>query len=254
MRVRRRFRKWKRKRHKARDYLSRWSSLRTQSLFFSPNSNYLVMIPDGNSIHLCSGRSGTRLRSLQGNWRWIYSATFSPNSDHLAFGSADTTVQIWDLNNAPARILRGHSDNVFKVVFSPCASYVVSASDDKTVRLWSVATGTQLEYFVHVGPSLHDIYISGNQKSIVGTVSSGEIPYMFGTPDRLWPDNVDALRSRRVDRYELSTDGWLYAEYPRRRVCWLPARSRPDRGTFSDNGCFLGLFFKWVEMLHISQP
>jgi hypothetical protein len=93
-----------------------------------------------------------------------------------------------------------------------------------------------------------------DQKSIVGVSSFGEIPDLSSIPEELWPTYPEAIRLRRADRYDLSTDGWLYAEHPRRRVCWLPARSRPDRGTFSDNGCFLGLSFKWMEILHISQP
>ena len=73
----------------------------------------------------------------------INSIAFSPNDPLLASASADSTVQLWDLNtNTLQATLRGHTSNVLNVAFSPDGSLLASGSADGTVRLWNPITET----------------------------------------------------------------------------------------------------------------
>ena len=73
----------------------------------------------------------------------INSIAFSPNNPLLASASADSTIQLWNLNtNTLQATLRGHTSNVLSVAFSPDGSLLASGSADGTVRLWNPDTET----------------------------------------------------------------------------------------------------------------
>ncbi|KAG7521903.1 POC1 centriolar protein-like B [Solea senegalensis] len=76
-------------------------------------------------------------RHFKGHKDAVTCADFSPNRKHLASGSADKSLMIWNL--APkARAYRfiGHQDVITGVHFSPSGNLVATSSKDRTVRLW----------------------------------------------------------------------------------------------------------------------
>jgi WD40 repeat protein/predicted Ser/Thr protein kinase len=72
----------------------------------------------------------------------VFSVAFSQDGTRLASGSADRTVQVWDLRSpsAPPLVLAGHDGNVYSVAFSSDGSRLASASADKFVRVWDLRT------------------------------------------------------------------------------------------------------------------
>ncbi|KAF9504194.1 hypothetical protein BS47DRAFT_1308606, partial [Hydnum rufescens UP504] len=70
---------------------------------------------------------------------------FSPDRLHLASGSVDHTIQLWDLRSGVSIIkLEGHSDQVNTIAFSPEGLCLASCSDDQTVQLWDPMSGTSI--------------------------------------------------------------------------------------------------------------
>lgn len=74
------------------------------------------------------------------------SVVFSHDSNHVASGSLDRTIKIWDAHtSAYLQTLEGHDHWVTSVVFSHDSSRVASGSDDETIKIWDVHTGACLQ-------------------------------------------------------------------------------------------------------------
>jgi WD40 repeat protein/serine/threonine protein kinase len=78
--------------------------------------------------------------TLSGHDGPVRSVTFSPKGDHIASGSEDNAIRIWDVARAESvQMLRGHSQAVRSVVFSPHGGWIASGSHDASIRLWDLA-------------------------------------------------------------------------------------------------------------------
>ena len=74
--------------------------------------------------------------------------TLYVKSEILATGSADKTVQLWNIESddptKPLHILAEHTGSITAMDFSANGKFLASGSSDKTIRLWDVATGQHL--------------------------------------------------------------------------------------------------------------
>jgi WD40 repeat protein/tRNA A-37 threonylcarbamoyl transferase component Bud32 len=84
-------------------------------------------------------------RSFQGHENNVRGVAFSADGRHIASGSDDRTVKVWDVaTGRETHTLRGHTDGVYGVAFSPDGRRIASASHDKTARVWDAATGREV--------------------------------------------------------------------------------------------------------------
>ncbi|XP_058128294.1 protein Notchless [Anopheles ziemanni] len=91
-------------------------------------------------------RPVTRCTStMPGHAEAVISLAFSPNSMHLASGSGDKTLRLWDLNTeTPHYTCTGHRQWVMCVAWSPDSLKIASACKAGEIRIWSPDTGKQL--------------------------------------------------------------------------------------------------------------
>ncbi|THU76061.1 WD40 repeat-like protein, partial [Dendrothele bispora CBS 962.96] len=83
---------------------------------------------------------------LQGHMNWVTSVAYSPDGRHMASGSDDHTVRIWDTQTGKqvGKSLQGHTKAVTSVAYSPDGKHVASGSNDHTIRIWNTQSKKQV--------------------------------------------------------------------------------------------------------------
>ncbi|KAG9069758.1 hypothetical protein KI688_009083 [Linnemannia hyalina] len=135
---------------------------------------------------------------------------FSPNDQHLAFGSEDTTCRLWDtVSRETVMVMEGHTKLVRSVAFSPCGKQIASASHDNTIRLWNSKTGECLFVFNGHEDIVLSVAYSANGRKLVSGSRDETIRVWdpeTGTPDTNWV--IPRVYGSRVT---LSADGRQFA-------------------------------------------
>lgn len=128
--------------------------------------------------------SRTIKHTFSGHEQDIYSLDFSRNGRHIASGSGDRTVRLWDVEAGQNVLTFSIEDGVTTVAISPDGRYVAAGSLDKSVRVWDTTSGLVVErldgqdghrdsvYSVAFAPNGRDL-VSG---SLDKTIKLWELP------------------------------------------------------------------------------
>ena len=83
--------------------------------------------------------------TMTGHTESVLSVSFSPCGRHLASGSGDTTVRLWDLNTQTRQNeCKGHGDWVLCVSWSPDSKVLASGDNKGAVLLWDPECGDKI--------------------------------------------------------------------------------------------------------------
>ncbi|KAJ2402513.1 hypothetical protein GGI23_000662 [Coemansia sp. RSA 2559] len=83
---------------------------------------------------------------LTGHSREVTTCRFSPSGEHVASGSADSKVFLWNTYGECSNygVLQGHKSGVLEVQWMPGGERLITASADSTVAVWDARTGERL--------------------------------------------------------------------------------------------------------------
>ncbi|KDQ58712.1 hypothetical protein JAAARDRAFT_193243 [Jaapia argillacea MUCL 33604] len=85
---------------------------------------------------------------LGGHTGAVNAIAFSGDGDHIATGSFDNSIRLWNLKRGGfRRAFTGHEDCVSAISFSPGGDLILSGSWDHSVRLWNRRSGQQVRSF-----------------------------------------------------------------------------------------------------------
>ncbi|KAI9145424.1 WD40-repeat-containing domain protein [Paraphysoderma sedebokerense] len=87
------------------------------------------------------------IMQLTGHEGEVFSAKFSPTGEHIASGSFDRNIFLWNVYGDCKNwcVLNGHANAVLEVQWSRDSKIVYSASADKSLGIWDVETATRLK-------------------------------------------------------------------------------------------------------------
>lgn len=147
-------------------------------LTYSPDGSKLASASADNNIRLWNlanfpAHHRDRIESKLLPYRdTVLTVAFSSDSQLVAGGSVNGTIQVWDANTGDQIYLfTEHTKPVEQVVFSPDRKKLVSASTDQTVRVWSlVGVGGKLDSTIsHESPVYTVSYLSNGNSLVTGS-------------------------------------------------------------------------------------
>jgi WD40 repeat protein/tRNA A-37 threonylcarbamoyl transferase component Bud32 len=160
----------------------------------------------------------------------IYLA-FSPDGQHLAAGSMDGKVRVWDLQTDDSvQTLPGHTSAVTAVRYSPNGRLLATHSFDDTVKVWDAETGHVRHTFRSTFDAVHAVAFSPDSTRLAAADADPKTVRIW---DIATGQAVRSLRGHSSDVLDVvfSPDGRLLASAAadNTAILWSAATGEPLR-------------------------
>ena len=88
------------------------------------------------NISIPSIPAGVKLLTYNGHSDFVFAAAWSPQSQYIASGGADQTVQVWNAVDGMLQSTYQHQAIVTAIAWSPDGNYIASGGDNDIVYVW----------------------------------------------------------------------------------------------------------------------
>ena len=156
-------------------------------------------------------------------------AALSPTANRAAFGHADGSVTLVDLNSGRKRTLSGRaSSSIEAASFSPNGSTLATGADDGSVAVWSVGSGALRETLEGHSAAVQGVAFSPDGRTLYTASSDGSV-IVFDLNGARRLGQPFRFTGRPSTRSAVSPDGSLFALSPGhdRVTLWRSATRSP---------------------------
>ena len=104
----------------------------------------------------------------------VNSVSYSPDGRHLAIGSDDKKVLIWDMESGESHLFEGHKGKVTSVAYSPDGKFLASGDSDGKIWIWDLVCNKSYILGEH-GCSVNSVAYSPDGKFLASGDSEGKV-------------------------------------------------------------------------------
>ena len=156
--------------------------------------------------------------TFSGHEQDIYSLDFARDGKHIASGSGDRSVRVWDIETGREVLNLVIEDGVTTVAISPQGEYVAAGSLDKSVRVWDARNGMLIErldgpeghkdsvYSVAFAPDGRSL-VSGSLDKTIKMWQLADSRVMIGGPSRVGK----CIKTFEGHKVSCPRSYWLYS-------------------------------------------
>ncbi|MBN2442376.1 MAG: caspase family protein, partial [Spirochaetales bacterium] len=111
---------------------------------------------------------GSLIRTLEGNWNFLYACAWNPRGNLIATGSNENYLNLWETTGALYRSTIPEGNYIGALDYNSDGSLLASGSGDGKIRLWDSGTRLMNEFQAHESGVI-DLEISPDNTYILST-------------------------------------------------------------------------------------